>query len=165
MMQVHIGRWMRGAIGFVMILGVMLGGASSAFAAHESNNRANLTGDDGVSGKAIVNYVKGTEGWSSNTSVFGLQPGEYVFAVRLRADGPFQTICAFTADGKGRDGCSDRDAVLMGFSQAVIVLDANGNGEADMDETVVASGTFERRGVCREPDQAGAEDCPNRGRR
>ena len=167
MRHVNSGRWtqsVRGAVGVAMILGVMFGGASSAFAAHESNNRANLLGAGGVSGTAIVNYVKGTEGWSSNVSVFGLASGDYVFAVRRTAAGAFQTICAFTADGVGRDGCSDQDAVLAGFTEAVIVQDVNGNGIADAGETVVASGIFERRGVCRAPDQAGRENCPNRSR-
>lgn len=144
-----------------ILLTVFLG-TTSAFAAHESNNYAELTGVDGVTGKAHVNYVKGTEGWSSTVSVFGLAPGDYVFAVRRTAAGAYQTVCAFTADGRGRDGCSDQDADLLGFTEGVIVRDANGNGIADPGEVAVASGVFERRGVCREPDQTGAENCPNR---
>ena len=158
-------RWSVGAARGMVVLGILLTlllGTTSAFASHESNNYAKLTGAGGVTGNAHVNYVKGTEGWSSTVSVFGLAAGDYVFAVRRTAAGAFQTVCAFTADGRGQDGCSDQDAVLVGFTQAVIVLDANGNGIADSGETVVASGTFERRGVCREPDQAGAENCPNR---
>ena len=54
------------------------------------SNYAELTGVDGVTGKAHVNYVKGTEGWSSTVSVFGLAPGDYVFAVRHTAAGAYQ---------------------------------------------------------------------------
>lgn len=147
---------------FALLLAFAVSFAPSAYAAHESNNFAELSGAGDVSGNAHVNYIKGTEGWSSTVSVFGLTSGNYVYAVRRTAAGAFQTICAFTADGRGRDGCSDQDAVLAGFTEAVIVEDTNGNGIADSGETVVASGVFERRGVCREPDQAGAEDCPNR---
>ena len=162
MIQVNARQWstvLRGATLFALLLGLILGGAGNVYAAHESNNRAALSGAGGVSGTAHVNYVKGTEGWSSTVSVFGLATGNYVFAVRLNA-GAFQTVCAFSADGVGSDGCSDQDSVLGGFNQAVIVADTNGNGLADAGEMVVASGTFARRGGCREPDQAGV-DCPN----
>ena len=118
-----------------LVFGFILSVASNAYAAHESNNRAELMGD-GVSGKAIVNYVKGTEGWSSTARVMGLEAGEYTFAVNL--NGTNQTVvCTFTSDGHGSEGCSDQDADLPGFNTAVI-LDSDGN--------VVASGIFERRG-------------------
>ena len=118
-----------------LLVGLILGLVSSVYAAHESNNKAELSGD-GISGHAIVNYVAGTEGWSSTARVDGLAPGDYTFAVNLNGTNQ-TTVCSFTADGNGSDGCSDQDADLPGFNTAVIV---------DSDGMVVASGTFARRG-------------------
>src|SRR5688572_21321956 len=103
---------LRSATLFALLLGLVFGAAFPAYAAHESNNQAELMGANGIKGTAHVNYVKGTEGWSSTVRVFGLAPGNYVFAVRLGATGTFQTVCTFSADDKGSDGCSDQDAVL-----------------------------------------------------
>lgn len=106
--------------------------------AHESNNRATLSGD-GVTGTASVNYVAGTEGWQSTARVQGLAAGGYTYAVNL--NGTNQTaICTFTSNGRGSAGCS-ADTDVPGFNTAVI-LDADGD--------VVASGTFARRGGTRE---------------
>lgn len=118
-----------------LAMGLAFGSVSGVSAAHESNNRAELSGD-GVGGHAIVNYVAGTEGWSSTARVMGLEPGQYTFAVSLNGTN-LTTVCTFTADGSGSDGCSDQDAELPGFNTAVI-LDADGD--------VVASGVFARRG-------------------
>ena len=121
-----------------LLLALILGLASSVSAAHESNNRAELSGD--ASGHAIVNYVAGTEGWSSTVTVKGLEAGDYTFAVNL--NGTNQTIvCIFTSDGKGNDGCSDQEADLPGFNTAVVL---NSSGD------IVATGIFERRGGNRE---------------
>ena len=109
---------------------------ATTYAGHESNNRAELTGAAGVTGHAIVNYVKGTEGWTSTVSVQGLPDGIYTFAVRLNTGTP-QAICSFEISGEGRGGCRDNDAALMGFNQALI-LDGN--------DVVVAGGVFVRRG-------------------
>ncbi|MBA3297917.1 MAG: hypothetical protein H0U19_13390 [Acidobacteria bacterium] len=115
---------------------------SVMYAKHESNNFATLSSSiPRVSGQAVVNYVKGTEGWVSQVRVLGLPDGIYLFAVRLNA-GVLQPICNFEVEGAGSGGCSDQDAVLSGFNQAVII-DLDGN-------VVVASGTFERRGTNRE---------------
>lgn len=108
----------------------------TTYAGHESNNRAELTGVAGVTGHAIVNYVKGTEGWASTVSVMGLPDGIYTFVVRLNTGAP-QAICSFEVSGEGRGGCSDNDAALMGFNQALIV---------DGNDVVVAGGVFVRRG-------------------
>lgn len=131
--MIHVGKRFKNAIAVAVLL---VGSAGSSFAGHESNNLANLSGEGGVSGTAIVNYVAGTEGWTSNVHVTGLEDGIYTFAVRLNA-GPLQPICNFVVDGNGSSGCSDQDAVLLGFNQAVIV---------DQEGNVVASGTFKRRG-------------------
>jgi hypothetical protein len=117
-----------------LLVGLMVSLAASAYADHLSNSRAELSGH-GISGHAIVNYVRGTEGWSSTVTVHGLEAGEYTFAVN--ASGANQTtICTFTSDGNGSDGCSDQETAIPGFNTAV-VLDAHGE--------VVASGMFERR--------------------
>lgn len=118
-----------------LLLGLIFGLVSSAHADHLSNNRAELSGD-GISGQAIVNYVKGTQSWSSTVQVQGLEAGEYSFAVN-RSGEDETIVCTFTADGNGSDGCSDQETDIPGFNTAVI-LDSDGN--------VVASGTFERRG-------------------
>ena len=113
--------------------------------AHESNNRATLSGD-GITGTASVNYVAGTEGWRSTARVRGLDAGDYTFAVNL--NGTNQTaICSFTSDGKGSEGCS-ADTDVPGFNTAVIL---------DSDGTVVASGTFARRGGTRETGGKGGQ--------
>lgn len=111
---------------------------ATTYAGHEANNRAELAGaaGTGVTGQAIVNYVKGTGGWASTVSVMGLPDGIYTFAVVLNTGRP-QPICNFEISGEGRGGCSDNDAVLMGFNQALIL---------DGDDVAVAGGVFVRRG-------------------
>lgn len=108
--------------------------------AHESNNRANLTGM--ATGTAIVNYVAGREAWRSTVNLEGdLADGTYGYYV---AGGPSgdagQLVCTFTVDGNGRMGCS-ADTDLPGFARAEI---------RDSEDNVVASGMFVRRGGNRE---------------
>lgn len=112
--------------------------ASPAWAAHESNNRAELVGST-ASGVAIVNYAKGApDEWKSTVNVDGLAPGAYTFRVAGGPQNRIQPVCDFVIeDNGGRQGCSDQSADLSGFSRAEIV-DATG--------AVVASGVFERRG-------------------
>jgi hypothetical protein len=111
--------------------------------AHESNNRAELTGmQDGtqISGHAIINAIVNrgqVTGWRSTISVQGdLAAGTYTVFVNL--NGSNQTaVCSFTvSDMGGRQGCS-ADTNLPGFN-TVEVRDASGN--------IVASGIFDRRG-------------------
>ena len=118
--------------------------AAPAFA-HESNNRADLSGtQDGtaIAGMAIVNYAKGApREWRSTVNLKGeLDPGTYTFYVSL--NGTNQTaVCTFTVDENGgRQGCS-ADTDLPGFNMATV---REGNMVAAGD--VVASGTFDRRG-------------------
>ncbi len=111
--------------------------------AHESNNRAQLTGmQDGntITGTAIINYVAGTEGWQSSVNLQGeLAPGTYTFFAI--GPGGVQPVCSFTVvTSDDRQGCS-ADTDLGGFGRAE-VRDSAGN--------VVASGMFERRGGKRE---------------
>ncbi len=64
-------------------------------------------------------------------------------------------VCTFDTT-TGRDGCSATDLGLPGFASARIV---------DGDGTVVASGTFERRGNCRDADQGGSQcEAPGRNK-
>ncbi len=142
------------AIAAVALLGI----ASPASAAHFGNNKAALVGD-GVTGTAIVNYSEGTGTFNGSARVSGLEEGTYTFQV-VSPDGQTATpICTFTADGNGTDGCSATGLTLGGFATAEI---ADANGE------VVADGTFERRGNCRDADQAGsqckANDAPGRNK-
>ncbi len=77
---------------------------SVMYAKHESNNFATLSSSiPGVIGQAVVNYVKGTEGWVSQVRVLGLPDGIYLFAVRLNA-GVLQPICNFEVEGAGSGG-------------------------------------------------------------
>ncbi len=113
--------------------------------AHESNNRATLTGMQGgsaITGIAIINYVAGREAWRSTVGLRGnLAAGTYtLFAISPNGATSF-AVCSFTVDGMGsRQGCS-ADTDVGGFLRAE-VRDASGN--------VVASGRFMRRGGNRE---------------
>lgn len=105
--------------------------------AHESNNRADLTGD-GISGQAIVNFT-GNSGnaWLSTVNLSGdLADGTYDFYVINEVTGAETLVCSFTLAGNGgRQGCSS-DTNLGGFHLA----------EVRDGGTVVAEGRFERRG-------------------
>lgn len=107
--------------------------------AHESNNKAGLSGTQNgnlITGNAIINYVAGTEGWQSSVNLQGdLASGTYTFFAI--GPGGVQPVCSFSVDGSGgRQGCS-ADTDLLGFMRAEVRYE---------DGTVVASGTFERRG-------------------
>ncbi len=112
--------------------------------AHESNNRAELSGmqnGNTIRGQAIINYVAGTDGWRSTVNLRGkLAAGTYTFFA-ISPDGlTAMPVCSFTLNGRGgRQGCS-ADTDLGGFATAE-VRDAAGN--------VVASGLFDRRGGAR----------------
>jgi hypothetical protein len=128
--------------------------AAPAHAAHNGNNKAPLRGD-GVTGTAILNYSEGTGTFSGTANVLGLVEGEdYSYVVNLNG-GNEQTICTFTA-GAGSSGCSANGLTLPGFNRAEIE-DSAGNA--------VASGTFERRGNCRDPQQGGSQCEANDTRR
>jgi hypothetical protein len=128
----------------VLIVGVM---ASPTLAAHNGNNKAELSGPTGATGNAIVNYSEGTGAFNSSVNTSGLQSGTYSFTVSLNG-GNVQLVCNFAVDGSSREGCSDQGRRLTGFNRAEI-RDASGS--------VVASGLFARRGNCRDADQAGSQ--------
>jgi len=124
--------------------------AGTALAAHNGNNRAVLagTGDADASGIAIVNYSEGQGTFNGNITVDNLVAGAtYTFFVRA-GSGAEQLICTGTADLDGTFTCSAQKLTLNGFARAV-VRDAAG--------VEVAVGTFERRGNCRDADQAGSQ--------
>lgn len=122
--------------------------ALPASAAHEGNNFADLVGEG--TGTATVNYVKGREDeeWTGRASVIGLDAGDYTFTVTSPNGQVTTTVCSFTATGTGAAGCSNSSFDVGGFLTAEIRDEAG---------DVVASGTFERRGNCREPEQAGTQ--------
>lgn len=139
----------RGLLGVITIglLGAALF-AGTALGAHNGNNRAELigTGDPNASGVAIVNYSEGTGKFNGNITVSNLEPGEaYSFFVR-GATGE-TLVCTGTTNAAGTFTCSAQQLVLPGFGIAV-VRDAAG--------VEVASGTFDRRGNCRDPQQVGS---------
>ncbi len=94
-----------------------------------------------------MNYSEGTGTFNGSARVSGLAPNsEYTFQVN---GGPRPaTICTFTTDANGTGGCSEQGLELPGFTTAEIV---------DEDGMVVASGAFDRRGTCRDPQQGGTQ--------
>lgn len=136
--------------------------AGAALAAHNGNNRAELTGAGGVSGVAIVNYSEGQGDFNGNVTVSGLMPSTaYSFYVAGAAAGMTSAggvlICSGTSDASGVFTCSARHLVLPGFATAQIRLGTT--------TTVVASGTFARRGNCRDPEQGGSQcDAPGQNK-
>lgn len=136
----------RSLVALALAAVALLGIAGPASAAHNGNNKAELTGPGGVTGTAIVNYSEGQGTFNGTTSVVGLPAGTYTFTVFNAANGS-QEICSFTSDGTGTAGCSAQDLELKGFGAARI-LDSTG--------ATVASGTFARRGNCRDAEQAGS---------
>lgn len=133
----------------VGLLGVSLF-AGTALGAHNGNNRAVVTGtgDADATGIAIVNYSEGQGTFNGNITVDNLVAGAtYRFFVRA-GSGAEQLICSGTADSAGTFTCAAQKLALNGFARAVVRNAAGGE---------VAVGTFERRGNCRDADQAGSQ--------
>ena len=130
--------------------------AGAALAAHNGNNRAELTGAGGVTGVAIVNYSEGQGDFNGNVTVSGLLPNvDYSFYVNGATSTPGRLICSGTSDAAGAFTCSAQHVVLPGFATA----------EVRQGTTVVASGTFARRGNCRDPEQGGTQcDAPGQNK-
>ena len=120
-------------------------------AAHNGNNRAELAGAGGITGVAIVNYSEGQGDFNGNVSASGLMPNtSYSFYVAGAGAGTAGVlICSGTSDAAGVFTCSAQHKPLPGFSRAEIRLGTT--------TTVVAMGTFERRGNCRDPEQGGSQ--------
>lgn len=139
-------KWL-GAMTF--LLAMLVSTVSIGTAAHNGNNRAEIVGpgDPDASGRAIVNYREGTGTFYGSITVRNLNPGDtYTFLVR-GAMGE-QVICSGEANDQGVFTCSEQNLTLNGFGTAV-VRDSTG--------AEVASGVFERRGNCRDRDQAGSQ--------
>jgi hypothetical protein len=133
--------------GLALIVALMLGTVSPAGAAHNGNSKANIAGDGGVHGQAVVNYSEGTGTFHGRITVSHLTPGEtYTFAVER--PGPRTEICSGEANAGGTFTCSAQGLTLPGFSD-VVVTDSSGE--------TVASGTLVRRGNCRDPQQGGSQ--------
>lgn len=122
--------------------------APAALAAHNSNGFAEVVGtaDPDATGKAIVNYSPGGGDFTGTITVANLVPGAtYSYLVwRTAVDGSTALLCTGEANSQGLFTCQAQHFVLGGYRQAV-VRDAAG--------VVVAVGTFERRGTCRDPEQ------------
>lgn len=135
--------------GLALLLTLLAGTVGMASAAHNGNNSAVITGtgDPDATGKAIVNYREGTGTFNGTITVDNLTPGEtYSFFVR-GATGE-TLICTDTADAEGTFTCSEQNLTLPGFGMAVV---------RDSAGVEVATGTFERRGNCRDPQQGGTQ--------
>lgn len=124
-------------VGVLTLLAIAVGPAG---AAHNGNNRADLTGH--ADGRAVVNYSAGQGTFNATVNVRGLDAGNYAFAVSL--NGANRTEVCEIADGA--TGCSAQGLALPGFNTAEIVA---------ADGEVVASGVFDRGGNCRDPQQGG----------
>lgn len=133
--------------------------AGPAMAAHNGNNRAEITGaaDLDATGRAIVNYSEGQGTFNGSITVSNLDPGAtYSFFVRRGAAGVDMPICTDTASSQGVFTCSEQQLALGGFTMAVV---------RDSAGAEVANGTFARRGNCRDADQAMSQcDAPGRNK-
>lgn len=121
----------------------------TALAAHNGNNSAQLTGtgDPDATGNAILNYSEGRGDFNGTTTVRNLVAGAtYSFFVR-RPNGAEVLVCSGEANSQGTFTCQAQHLTLPGFTKAVV---RNAAG------VEVALGTFERRGNCRDPEQAGS---------
>ena len=123
--------------------------AGSASAAHNSNNRAELSGigDPDASGQAIVNYSPGHGDFNGTVVVSNLTPGAtYEFYLSRVRNGVLSEtlVCTGVADSQGTFTCAAQHFTSGGFTTAVVKNVAG---------ATVASGTFERRGTCRDPEQ------------
>ena len=139
----------RGLFVVSMLAMLLVGSTALVSAAHNGNNKAQLTGtgDPDAQGQAVVNYREGTGTFNGNITVQNLEPGEtYTFLVR-GATGE-TVICSADANSAGTFSCSAQDLTLPGFGTAVV---------RDSAGTEVASGIFARRGNCRDADQAGSQ--------
>ena len=131
-----------------LLLTLVVGTVVVTSAAHNGNNKASITGtgDPDATGQAIVNYREGTGTFNGSIAVKNLEPGEtYTFLVR-GATGE-TIICMDEANSSGTFTCSAQDLTLPGFGMAVV------RDGAGME---VATGTFDRRGNCRDPQQGGS---------
>jgi hypothetical protein len=139
-----------------LLLTVLVSSISPAAAAHFGNSMATITGsaDADATGQAVVNYADGHDSFNSRITVRNLEPGEsYTFLVR-NAAGVERVVCMDEASAQGTFTCSEQDLFADGFGLAIAVVRDSGGTE-------VAGGVFERRGNCREPNQAGSQcDAP-----
>lgn len=145
---------------FAAALALLAFGATPAMAAHNGNNKGELTGvaDPDATGSAIVNYSEGRGTFNGTITVQNLEPGEtYSFFVRGAGAGATGVlICSGEASAQGVFNCQDQNRPLPGFTQAVV---------RDSAGLEVASGTFARRGNCRDPEQVGSQcDAPGQNK-
>ena len=147
-----------GLVAFVMVVVLVMGVTPTASAAHNGNNKAVIAGttDIDATGKAVVNYSEGQGTFNGTITVRNLIAGAtYTFQVSgTAASTPGVNVCTGVANSQGTFTCGFQSTALPGFATAE-VEDVNGN--------VVATGTFDRGGNCRDADQAGSQcDAPGR---
>jgi hypothetical protein len=121
----------------------------TALAAHNGNNKAELSGAG--TGPAVVNYSKGNGRFNGTVTVSGLMAntGYSFYVTGAGAGAAGRLICSGTSDSSGTFTCSAQKLTLPGFTTAQVRTTTGG--------TVFASGMFERRGNCRDPEQAGSQ--------
>lgn len=122
----------------------------TALAAHNGNNKAELSGTSGATGTAVVNYSEGQSNFNGTVTVSGLAPNTaYSFFVSGAGATTGVLICSGTSDSSGTFTCNAQKLALPGFTTAEVRLTSGG--------PAVVSGTFARRGNCRDPEQAGSQ--------
>ena len=134
---------------FVVAIALFAIGATTAVAAHNGNNRAAITGtgDPDATGQAVVNYSEGRGDFNGTITVRNLNPGE-TYSFYVRRGTVEQLICSGEANDQGVFTCAEQLLPLNGFSAAVV---------RDSQGVEVATGVFDRRGNCRDPQQAGSQ--------
>lgn len=167
------------SVPLTLALLVALALPTTAFAAHESNNKltfapvAGSPAPDGT-GSGVINYVKGASDeepntvWTSAFRFSGLAANtDYVVVVRGRfADAAvFSEICRFTTNANGSGGCSE---VFLGLARLAVaqlrLADGSPVLQATRQAVVSGPGSITSDGGCREPDSFGAIcDAPGLG--
>ena len=144
----------RGLAAFAVLLALLAGTIGGTSAAHNGNNKAELTGRNSeldATGTVIVNYSEGKGTFNGTVTVMNLEGGmTYSFFVSGAASGSGVAICSGVANDQGTFTCSEQGLSLPGFTTADVREGTTVGGE------LVAQGLFARRGNCRDEDQAGS---------
>ncbi len=121
----------------------------TALAAHNGNNKADLSGAGGVTGVAVVNYSEGQGTFNGTITVQGLAPNtSYSFYVTGAGAGAAgRLICSDTSNSTGTFTCNAQGSPCPGSRPPRC-----GRAAARSLRAV-----FERRGNCRDPQQAGSQ--------
>ena len=146
------------ALGLVAVL------APSALAVHEANNQFDLAATaaaPGADGSGYSNFVGGNQGWNNYVSVEGLAPDTSYTWYGIAGSPPSASvICSFVTDADGDGECRSDVNSRLGRTEVrqtetqTVVLQATDFQDED---NKVSDGEIERRGTCRDGDNARCE--------